>query len=162
MPAFYPTVTRLIQEEQVNVIVPTSGFDIYEYSRHKAELERSGVVVAMSDVDAMTTCANKWEFYLKTCGAFPLPETSMDLARWQTFPCFVKPVLGKGSRHSYRCDGRRGDAFYASQVQDLVVQEYLPGKNIPSTCYRTWRARRCWRSPESGWRPRRGFPPRER
>jgi len=126
--AFYPAVSRLIQEERVNVIVPTSGFDIYEYSRHKAEFERSGVVVAMSDLDAMTTCANKWEFYLKTCGAFPLPETSMDLASWQTFPCFVKPVLGKGSRHSYRCDGPEELMFYASQVQNLVVQEYLPGE----------------------------------
>ena len=126
--AFYPTVRRLIQEEEVSVIVPASGFDIYEYSRHKPELERSGIVAAMSDVDAMTICANKWEFYLKTCDAFPLPETSMDLARWQTFPCFVKPVLGKGSRHSYRCDGPEELAFYTSQVQDLIVQEFLPGE----------------------------------
>lgn len=126
--AFYPTVCRLIQEERVTVIVPTSGFDIYEYSRHKAELERGGVIVAMSDLDAMTTCANKWEFYLKTCGTSPLPETSVDLARWRTFPCLVKPVLGKGNRHAYRCDGPEELAFYASRLQDLIVQEYLPGE----------------------------------
>lgn len=127
-PAFYPTVARLIQEEEVNLIVPTSGFDIYEYGRHKAELEASGVVVAMSDLDAMTTCANKWEFYLKTYGTFPLPETSTDLSLWQTFPCFVKPILGKGSRDSYRCDRPAELAFYASQVKGLMVQEYLPGE----------------------------------
>ena len=127
-PAFYAAVTQLMAEERVDIIFPTSGFDIYEYARHKAELERGGVVVAMSDVDAMTTCADKWQFYLKTQGAFPLPETSRELADWQVFPCFVKPVLGKGSRDSYRCDRAEELRFYTSQIRDLIVQEYLPGE----------------------------------
>jgi carbamoyl-phosphate synthase large subunit len=127
-PSFYPAMTRLIQEEQVDIIFPTSGFDIYEYSRHKADLEHSGVVAAMSDLDAMTTCADKWRFYLKAHGAFPLPETSRELARWQVFPCFVKPILGKGSRHSYRCDRAEELRFYASRLSGLLVQEYLPGE----------------------------------
>ncbi len=62
---------RLIEEERIGVIFPTSGFDIYEFARHKRELEAMGVVVAMSDLDAMTTCENKWEFYLKTHGRLP-------------------------------------------------------------------------------------------
>jgi carbamoyl-phosphate synthase large subunit len=127
-PAFYAVVTQLIEKEHVDIIFPTSGFDIYEYGRHKTELERSGVVVAMSDVDAMTTCADKWQFYLKTRGVFPLPETSRELTHWQVFPCFVKPVLGKGSRDSYRCTHREELRFHASQVQGLIVQEYLPGE----------------------------------
>jgi carbamoyl-phosphate synthase large subunit len=126
--SFYPAATRLIQEERVDIIFPTSGFDIYEYGRHKAELEHGGVVAAMSDVDAMTTCADKWQFYLKAHGAFPLPETSTDLVHWHTFPCFVKPILGKGSRHAYRCDRDEELRFYASQLPGLLVQEYLPGE----------------------------------
>lgn len=127
-PEFYAAAVRLIEDERINVIFPTSGFDIYEYSRHKRELEALGVVVAMSDFDTMMTCADKWEFYLKTQGAFPLPETSKRLDGWQTFPCFVKPVLGKGSRNSYRCDGRDELEFYGSRVEAMVVQEYLPGE----------------------------------
>ena len=127
-PAFYTAVTQLMAEERVDIIFPTSGFDIYEYGRHKGELERGGVVVAMSDVDTMTTCADKWQFYLKTHGVFPLPETSRELAQWQVFPCFVKPMLGKGSRDSYRCNRREELRFYTSQVRDLLVQEYLPGE----------------------------------
>jgi carbamoyl-phosphate synthase large subunit len=127
-PAFYAAVTQLLADERVDIIFPTSGFDIYAYARHKAELERGGVVVAMSDVDAMTTCADKWQFYLKTQGAFPLPETSRELADWQVFPCFVKPVLGKGSRDSYRCNRAEELRFYTSQIRDLIVQEYLPGE----------------------------------
>ena len=127
-PEFYTEVKGLIEEERIDVILPTSGFDIYEFARHKQELESAGVVVAMSDLDAMTTCANKWEFYLKTHGAFPMPETSRDLERWQRFPCFVKPMFGKGSRNAYRCDTGAELGFYASRFRDLIVQEYLPGE----------------------------------
>jgi carbamoyl-phosphate synthase large subunit len=127
-PAFYPAVRQLIAEEQVDIIFPTSGFDIYQYSRHKAELEQRGVVVAMSDVEAMTTCADKWQFYLKAHDLFPLPATSRELATWQVFPCFVKPVLGKGSRDAYRCNDLEALHFYRSRVRDLLVQAYLPGE----------------------------------
>ena len=77
-PAFFPAILRLIEDEHIGVIFPTSGFDIYEFARHKGELEAMGVVVAMSDADAMATCENKWQFYLKTQGVFPLPETGRD------------------------------------------------------------------------------------
>jgi carbamoyl-phosphate synthase large subunit len=127
-PEFYAEVRRLIDEERIEVILPTSAFDIFEFSRHKPELEAAGVVVAMSDFHAMTLCANKWEFYLKTHGAFPLPETSRDLGHWQRFPCFVKPTFGKGSRSSQRCDSRAQLQFHAARSRDAIVQEYLPGE----------------------------------
>lgn len=126
-PAFFPAVERLIDEEKVDVIFPTSGFDIYEFARHKPALEAKGIAVAMSDLDAMLTCANKWEFYLKTHGAFPMPETSVDPAAWQRFPCFVKPVFGKGSRNAYRCATRAELEHYCAQFADMLIQEYLPG-----------------------------------
>ena len=127
-PEFYPVVERLIAEEQIRVILPTSGFDIFEFARHKRELEALGAVVGMSDLDAMLTCANKWEFYLKTNGAFPVPDTSRDLRSWRRFPCFVKPVFGKGSRDVHRCESRAALEFYASRSGDALVQEYLPGE----------------------------------
>jgi carbamoyl-phosphate synthase large subunit len=127
-PAFYPSAVRLIEDEGIGVIFPTSGFDIYEFARHKRDLQAMGVVAAMSDLDAMTTCQNKWEFYLKAHGAFPLPETGRDPGSWTRFPCFVKPTFGKGSRGVHRCRTRGELEFYTSQAPDLLIQEYLPGE----------------------------------
>jgi carbamoyl-phosphate synthase large subunit len=126
-PAFFPAIRQLIQDERIGVLLPTSGFDIYEYSRRRPELEALGAVVVVSDPDAMATCASKWEFYLKTRDAFPVPETSVDVAGWTRFPCFAKPIHGKGSRHSYRCQNREELMFY-SRFAAMVVQEYLPGE----------------------------------
>ncbi len=127
-PGFFPAVKRLIEEERITVILPTSGFDIYEYAKRKPELAALGVLAAMSDPDAMMTCANKWEFYLKTHGAFPLPETSREPLTWQRFPCFVKPTFGKGSRNAHRCDTRQELEFHVARQRDMLVQEYLPGE----------------------------------
>jgi len=127
-PDFFSAVVRLIEEERVGLIFPTSGFDIYEFARHRVELEAMGVVVAMSDLDAMMTCADKWEFYLKTHGAFPMPETARDPVRWHRFPCFVKPVFGKGSRNSHRCGDRAELDYHTAGSRDMLIQEYLPGE----------------------------------
>jgi len=127
-PTFYPSLKRLIEEEAIGILFPTSGFDIYEFARHKPELEALGTVVAMSDLDAMSVCENKWEFYLKTQGAFPLPETSRDPASWNRFPCFVKPTFGKGSRDTHRCLTREELEFHTGPTRDMLIQEYLPGE----------------------------------
>jgi len=128
-PAFYPAIERLVAEEHIGVISPTPGFDINEFARHKRELEAMGASVAMSDIDAMTTCENKWEFFLKTQGAFPLPETSRDPVSWNRFPCFVKPTFGKGSRNTHRCQTRSELEFHtAASADEMLIQEYLPGE----------------------------------
>jgi carbamoyl-phosphate synthase large subunit len=82
----------------------------------------------MSDLDAMTTCEDKWEFYQKAHGAFPLPETGRDASTWTRFPCFVKPTFGKGSRGTHHCRTRDELAFHTAHAQDLLIQEYLPGE----------------------------------
>jgi len=85
-------------------------------------------VVAMSDLEVMMTCANKWEFHQKTHGAFPMPETARTPEGWQRFPCFVKPVFGKGSRNSHRCGDADELAYHVARSTDeLLIQEYLPG-----------------------------------
>ena len=127
-PPSSPPILRLIEDEHIGVIFPTSGFDIYEFARHKRELEAMGVVVAMSDADAMATCENKWQFYLKTQGVFPLPETGRDAQTWNRFPCFVKPVFGKGSRDTHRCATREELEFHMLPARDMLIQEYLPGE----------------------------------
>ena len=127
-PGFFPAVKRLIDEERITAILPTSSSDIYEYAKRKVELSAMGVVVATSDPDALATCANKWEFYLKTHGAFPVPETSREPLAWSRFPCVVKPLLGRGGHHSYRCDTRDELEFHVARHKDMLAQEYLPGE----------------------------------
>jgi carbamoyl-phosphate synthase large subunit len=126
-PSFFDRALALIERERVDVIFPTSGFDTLIYSQRKAELEKRGVVVAMSDWPAVETCIDKWKFYQRTHARFPLPVTSLDPETRTEFPCFVKPVRGKGARGVAKCADSRELAQQLARRDDLVIQDYLPG-----------------------------------
>jgi carbamoyl-phosphate synthase large subunit len=125
---FFDRALEFIERERVTLILPTSGFDILVYSQRKAELERRGVTVAMSDYPAIERCVDKWLFYQLTRERFPMPHTILDPQQGVTFPCFVKPVRGKGSRGIALCRTAEELVHQQTLRQDLLIQEYLPGE----------------------------------
>lgn len=127
-PSFLQEALKIIEEEQIEIILPTSGFDIIPYSKNKEMLERKNVIVAMSDYEVIETCLNKWDFYHKLKGNFNLPYTTDDLAKVDTFPCIAKPILGKGSKNVFTCHTKNELEEILSKHTDLLIQEYLPGK----------------------------------
>lgn len=127
-PRFFDSALEVIERERVTLILPTSGFDILVYSRRKAELESRGVTVAMSDYPVVESCVDKWRFYQCTREHFPLPRTTLDPHQGATFPCFVKPIRGKGSRGIALCRNAKELAQQMAAHQDLLIQEYLPGE----------------------------------
>lgn len=127
-PQFFVRALEVIEREQITLILPTSGFDIVVYSQQKAELARRGVTVIVSDYPALENCLDKWKFYQLTRERFPLPRTTLDPRLGVEFPCFVKPVRGKGSRGIALCRTEEELAHQLEKQQDLLIQEYLPGE----------------------------------
>ena len=127
-PQFFDRALEFIEREGVTIILPTSGFDLLIYSQRKAELERRGIVVAGSDHPVIERCVDKWLFYELTRERFPMPRTILDPQEGVTFPCFVKPVRGKGSRGTALCHTAEELAVQRALRQDLLIQEYLPGE----------------------------------
>ena len=127
-PRFFECALEVIEREQVSLILPTSGFDITVYSRHKPELARRGVTVIVSDDTALDNCIDKWKFYQLTREHFPLPRTTLDMQVGIEFPCVVKPVRGKGSRGIALCRTEEELARQLKNHQGLLIQEYLPGE----------------------------------
>jgi carbamoyl-phosphate synthase large subunit len=127
-PQFFDRALEVIEREKVTLILPTSGFDTVVYSERKAELRERGVTAIVSDYDAVDACVDKMKFHLRTHERFPLPRTTMDPAGEVEFPCFVKPVRGKGSRGIALCRTREELAHQLELRSDLLIQEYLPGE----------------------------------
>lgn len=129
-PGFFAHALEVIEREHVSLILPTSGFDILIYSQRKEELAQRGVTVIISDYPAVENCVDKWKFHQLTHRQFPLPLTTIDPQQKIEFPCFVKPIRGKGSRGIALC---RTAADLEEQLQlrdDLLIQEYLPGEEF--------------------------------
>lgn len=127
-PSFLREAMKIMEEEQVEIILPTSGFDIIPYSKNKRMLGRKNIIVAMSDYEVIENCLNKLDFYHKLKSKFNLPYTTDDPARINTFPCIAKPILGKGSKNIFTCHDKKELKEVLSKHNNLLIQEYLPGK----------------------------------
>jgi carbamoyl-phosphate synthase large subunit len=127
-PSFFQKATKIIEKEEINIILPTSGFDIVPYSKNKEFLESKGVVVVMSDYEVIETCLNKEKFYYKLKDKFDLPYTTTNPSKIDAFPCIAKPIFGKGSKNVFICHDENELSRILSKYDDMIIQEYLPGK----------------------------------
>lgn len=127
-PSFFTRAAEIITAEGVEVILPTSGFDTPVYAAHEGELHSAGVTVIGCGLYAMQACTDKWRFYELVRGEFPVPRTYMTPPDDIEFPCFVKPIRGKGSRGATVCRNRDALNHRLREANDgLIIQEYLPG-----------------------------------
>ena len=127
-PSFFQKAIQIIENEQINIILPTSGFDIVPYSKNKKALEDNNIVAAMSDYEVIQTCLNKENFYYKLKNKFNLPYTTTNPSKIDTFPCIAKPIFGKGSKNVFICRDENELNIILSKYNDMIIQEYLPGK----------------------------------
>ena len=127
---FVEAALDIIKKERLDVVLPTSGFDIIPYSKHKTVFEQEGVTVAMSDYEVIDTCLDKKRFYGRLKGRFDLPFTATHKSESVMYPCIVKPVFGKGSKDVFFC-GNESDLDEKMKVhQNMLIQEYLPGREF--------------------------------
>lgn len=127
-PSFFQEALKIIENEQIGIILPTSGFDIVPYSKNKKVLESECVIPVMSDYEVMETCLNKEKFYYKLKEKFDLPYTTTDLSKIDIFPCIVKPIFGKGSKNVFICRDENELEMILSRYNGMIIQEYLPEK----------------------------------
>ena len=127
-PAFFQAVMKIIKNEQVGVILPTSGFDIAPYSKSKKLLESEGVIPVISDNRVIETCLNKEKFYHELKDEFDLPYTTTDSSKIDIFPCVSKPIFGKGSKNVFICRDENELERVLSRYNNMLIQECLPGK----------------------------------
>jgi carbamoyl-phosphate synthase large subunit len=127
-PSFFQEAMKIIEEEHVGIILPTSGFDIVPYSKNKKSLESMGISVAMSVYDVTEMCLDKEKFYHQLKHKFDLPFTTTNPSEINVFPCIAKPIFGKGSKNVFICNDENELNRILSKYEDMIIQEYLPNK----------------------------------
>ena len=126
--SFMEEIYKIIDKEEINLIMPTSGSDILQLSIHKEELNERGATCFFSDYPVVRVCDSKYKFYTKLEGKFPIPTFTLHHNAGQDYPVFIKPVRGKGSRNSYICQTEDTAIYIMTRYKNMLVCEYLPGK----------------------------------
>lgn len=125
--SFIDRLNEIVEKYGVNLLLPTSGFDIYPYSEFRDQLIKRGAFPVVSDMDSLVTCKDKMLTYDRLKSKFDLPFTTTDPTEINSFPVMAKPRYGKGSRDIMRLDNTDDIGYVTSKMKDLIFQEFLPG-----------------------------------
>jgi carbamoyl-phosphate synthase large subunit len=125
--SFIDRLNQIVEKYGVNLLLPTSGFDIYPYSEFRDQLIKRGAFPVVSDMDSLVTCKDKMLTYDRLKSKFDLPFTTTDPTEISSFPVMAKPRYGKGSRDIMRLDNTDDIGYVTSKMKDLIFQEFLPG-----------------------------------
>ena len=125
--SFLDRLFHIVKMYQVEVLMPSSGFDIYPYSENRKQLAEMGAEAIVSDRDKLEICRDKMLTFQTLSNKFVLPFTTAESDKIDTFPVLAKPRFGKGSRGIVKIDDESDLRYIISKRDDLVFQEYLPG-----------------------------------
>ena len=125
--SFLDRLFQIVKMYQVEVLMPSSGSDIYPYSENRKQLAEMGAEAIVSDRDKLEICRDKMLTFQTLSNKFVLPFTTVESDKIDTFPVLAKPRFGKGSRGIVKIDDESDLRYIISKRYDLVFQEYLPG-----------------------------------
>lgn len=78
---------------------------------------------------------SKSETYKKFEGLIPVPKVFNDIESITSFPVFVKPDKGQGSQNAFKVENMELLKVLLKNNPDLIVLEYLTGKEYTVDCF---------------------------
>ena len=121
---------KIIEKYEINVLMPSSGYDIFPFSENKEKLRNLGVIAVISDRDVLEICRDKVLTFERLKKRFNLPYTTEDKNTITEFPILCKPRFGKGSRDIIKINDFSELDYVSSRYSDMIYQEYLPGEEF--------------------------------
>ena len=137
-PELVPALLAACRARKIDLLLPTVDAEFVPLARARADFEALGVALPISPLDCLRVCRDKHELLARVKGIVPVPDyeplTPDAAARVTSFPRFVKPRLGAGSRGAEKIT-RREDLDALPQDGSILVQEYLPGEEYSVDVY---------------------------
>ena len=127
-PGFFERAIDIIKNENIKIILPTSGFDIIPYSENSEIVEQKGAICYFSSNEVINLCNDKYRFYNEIKNDFPTPRYWFSRDNIKEYPVFIKPRFGKGSRDTFLCKSKEELQKIDYFKEDMLYCEYLPGK----------------------------------
>jgi carbamoyl-phosphate synthase large subunit len=137
-PELVPALLAACRARKIDLLLPTVDAEFVPLALARADFEALGVALPISPLDCLRACRDKHELLARVKGIVPVPDyeplTPEAAARVTSFPRFVKPRLGAGSRGAEKIT-RREDLDALPQDGSILVQEYLPGEEYSVDVY---------------------------
>ncbi|MCR5100448.1 MAG: ATP-grasp domain-containing protein [Butyrivibrio sp.] len=127
---YIPLLLEICKREEIDALIPTIDTDLLVLSEHKADFEKIGTKLLVSDPEFIRACRDKRktaEFFVK-CGLdTPNPTDNVDNYS-DGYPCFIKPLDGSSSINAFRADSEKQLRGLAAKVPDYIIQPFVSGE----------------------------------
>jgi carbamoyl-phosphate synthase large subunit len=123
-------MTRLreaVNHHNVQVLMPSSGYDIQLYSKYRKQIEELGAQPIVSDLETMEICYDKMMTFDQLHSKFTLPFTTTFPDKIREFPIIAKPRREKGGYGATIIEDENDLRYVTSKFSNLIFQEYLSG-----------------------------------
>lgn len=130
-PGFLSAIKKLVVDEQIDVIIPTHDSAMLFFATHAAQFAAK---VANDNLETNRICRSKRLTYAHFSGTSFNPEVYAMPANADMYPLLAKPDEGQGGKgvRLVRNAQEHREILVDSQ---LVVTEYLPGKEVTVDCF---------------------------
>jgi carbamoyl-phosphate synthase large subunit len=123
---------------RIEMLLPTVDAELFPVAAAHARFETIGITLPISPAECLRICRDKHLLLDRVKGKVPVPDyeplTQESADRIDSFPRFVKPRQGAGSRGVAKID-RREDLGKHPKDGSVMLQEYLPGKEFSVDVY---------------------------
>ena len=125
--SFIEVLVEIIKNNNVKVLMPSSGYDIYQYSIHNKLLSEMGVQAVVSKKEVLDICHDKLLSFEKLSSKFPFAFSTLSHEQIDKFPVIAKPRFGKGSKDIIKIEDVTDLKYVTQKYNNMIFQEYLPG-----------------------------------
>jgi len=125
--SFIDILLKIINEQNIEVLMPSSGFDIYAYSDNYDLIKEHGAIPVVSKRKVLEICRDKLLSYNFLSKKYPFVFTTQFPEKIGTFPLIAKPRFGKGSNNVILVENKLELDYVTNKFENMVFQEYLPG-----------------------------------
>ncbi|MGM5471683.1 ATP-grasp domain-containing protein [Bacillus pumilus] len=129
---FIDKLNHLIDENKIDFIIPAHDSVVLKLAQNQ---KRINAIVVTSDQLTCEVARSKkktYEFFKKQPFVPKMYETIEEV---EFFPVFLKPDVGQGSKGIALARDKKELEFYKNNNSDLLILEYLPGKEYTIDCF---------------------------
>lgn len=131
---YIPAMLELCDKKRIQILIPTVDEELTILSQNRTQFEKLGVKLAVSDVQVLQNCLDKWLCY-KEFEKNDLPIASTWLVDENItqekldYPAIAKPRVGRGGRgiEIISCED---DLKLFKHKSNYIIQEYVDGEEF--------------------------------
>lgn len=129
-----PALRKVVIENAIDVIYPTMDSVINKLKQNESKL---GCKVISSEVGTTDICSSKIKTYKRLKNVIKVPIVYPSIKDIITYPVFIKPDKGYGTRGVYKADNKEETVgfLYRNKGIKFVITEYLPGNEYTIDCF---------------------------